>query len=147
MSEPSSSNRLYPVRALSIARSSIRYRMCLKNGLFAGSHGLRCAGAANPFRLAPWETTTQDMGHNYKPEQQASNGGAMDLFPLYTGTAGPPPLLDAGVPPAVATTGVTMAYFDGNTVSALWDYAQNYSLNDNSWTTTFGPSTPGALNL
>jgi len=105
------------------------------------------AGAANPFRLAPWETATQDMGHNYKPEQQASNGGAMDLFPLYTGTAGPPPLLDAGVPPAVATTGATMAYFDGNTVSALWDYAQNYSLNDNSWTTTFGPSTPGALNL
>ena len=40
-----------------------------------------------------------------------------------------------------------MAYFDGNTVSALWGYAQNYALNDNSWTTNFGPSTPGAINL
>jgi phospholipase C len=40
-----------------------------------------------------------------------------------------------------------MAYFDGNTVSLLWGYAQNYALNDNSWTTQFGPSTPGAINL
>jgi phospholipase C len=40
-----------------------------------------------------------------------------------------------------------MAYYDGNTVSALWHYAQQYALNDNSWTTTFGPSTPGAINL
>jgi phospholipase C len=83
------------------------------------------------------------MGHNYKPEQQASNGGAMDLFPLYTGTAGPPP----GSPAAALTTAAVMAYFDGNTVSAMWNYAQNYALSDNSWTTTFGPSTPGVLNL
>jgi phospholipase C len=101
-------------------------------------------GATNPFRLGPSQAATQDMGHNYKPEQQASNDGAMDLFPEFTGTAGPPPDMDGG--PGM-TTGAVMAFFDGNTASALWSYAQNYALNDNAWTTTFGPSTPGALNL
>jgi len=100
-------------------------------------------GAANPFRLAPSQAATQDQGHNYKPEQQASDNGAMDLFPEFTGTAGPPP----GAPAAATTKGLVMAYFDGNTVSAMWNYAQNFAMNDNSWTTTFGPSTPGAINL
>ena len=40
-----------------------------------------------------------------------------------------------------------MAYYDGNTLGTFWSYAQNYALNDNSWTTNFGPSTPGAINL
>ena len=101
------------------------------------------ADAANPFRLSPAQGATQDMGHNYKPEQQASDNNAMDLFPKYTGTAGPPP----SSPTAALTKGAVMAYYDGNTVSALWGYAQEFALNDNSWTTTFGPSTPGAINL
>ena len=40
-----------------------------------------------------------------------------------------------------------MGYYDGNTVTALWNYAQNFSLNDNSFDTNFGPSTPGAINV
>ena len=40
-----------------------------------------------------------------------------------------------------------MGYFDGNTVTALWNYAQHYALEDHFFNTTFGPSTPGALNL
>ena len=40
-----------------------------------------------------------------------------------------------------------MDYYDGNTVTALWNYAQHYTLNDNSYSTQFGPSTPGAINL
>ena len=40
-----------------------------------------------------------------------------------------------------------MGYYDGNTVTALWNYAQHYALNDNSYDTNFGPSTPGAINL
>jgi len=99
--------------------------------------------AANPFRLSPAQAATQDQGHNYKPEQQASDNGAMDLFPEFTGTEGPPP----SSPTAAPTKGLVMAYYDGNTVSAIWHYAQEYALNDNSWTTTFGPSTPGAVNL
>ena len=40
-----------------------------------------------------------------------------------------------------------MGYFDGNTVTALWNYAQNFAMSDNSWSDTFGPSTPGALHM
>jgi phospholipase C len=38
-------------------------------------------------------------------------------------------------------------YYDGNTVTALWNYAQGFAMSDNSFGTTFGPSTPGAVNL
>jgi phospholipase C len=40
-----------------------------------------------------------------------------------------------------------MGYYDGNTVTALWNYAQHFAMSDNSYDTNFGPSTPGALNL
>jgi phospholipase C len=40
-----------------------------------------------------------------------------------------------------------MDYYDGNTVTAMWNYAQNFALNDRSFGTTFGPSHIGALNL
>ncbi len=100
--------------------------------------------AINPFLLSgAAQAWTPDQGHNYKPEQQASNGGAMDLFPDFTGTAGPPP----SAPPAASTKGLVMAYYDATTVSAYWSWAQNYAMSDNSWTTTFGPSTPGVMNL
>jgi phospholipase C len=101
------------------------------------------AGAANPFRLSSAFAATADQGHNYKPEQQATNGGLMDSFPAFTGTAGPPP----SAPATGGTKGLVMAYFDGNTVTALWNYAQFYAMSDNSWSTQFGPSTPGAINL
>ena len=98
--------------------------------------------AANPIRLGPSQAATADMGHLYTPEQRAAHGGAMDLFPLYVGNGGPPPASLAAL-----GKGLVMAYYDGNTVSAIWSYAQNFALNDNSWSTTFGPSTPGAINL
>ena len=40
-----------------------------------------------------------------------------------------------------------MGYYDGNTVTALWNYARHYAMSDDSFGTTFGPSTPGAVNL
>jgi phospholipase C len=40
-----------------------------------------------------------------------------------------------------------MGYYDGNTTTAYWNYAQHFAMSDNSFDTTFGPSTPGALNL
>ena len=40
-----------------------------------------------------------------------------------------------------------MGYFDGGTTTALWNYAQHFAMSDNSYGTTFGPSTVGALNL
>jgi phospholipase C len=102
------------------------------------------AGATNPFRLDRSQVATRDQDHDYGDEQAAAHGGLMDLFPKAVGTAGPPP---NPPPPAVTTTGLTMGYFDGNTVTALWNYAQHYAMSDNSYGTTFGPSTPGLLNL
>jgi phospholipase C len=40
-----------------------------------------------------------------------------------------------------------MNYFDGNTVTGLWNYAQRFAMSDNFYGTGFGQSTPGALNL
>src|SRR5208337_3622602 len=102
------------------------------------------SGAINPFRLDPSQAATADQDHNYGPEQMAFDSGLMDLFPVSVGTAGSPP----NPPPSgVQTKGLTMGYFDGNTVTALWYYAQRFAMSDNSWDTIFGPSTPGALNL
>jgi phospholipase C len=100
--------------------------------------------AANPFRLDRTQASTADQDHDYTPEQMAFDNGLMDLFPLSVGSAGPPP----NAPPStVDTTALTMGYYDGNTVTAMWNYAQNFAMNDNSFDTNFGPSTPGALNL
>jgi phospholipase C len=100
-------------------------------------------GATNPFRLDRSEAATADQDHDYTPEQLAFDHGLMDAFPASVGTAGPPP---TGTP-ILATTGLTMGYYDGNTVTALWNYAQRYAMSDNSYDTNFGPSTPGAINL
>jgi phospholipase C len=97
-------------------------------------------GATNPFRLDRTQAATADQDHDYTPEQQAFHGGLMDSFPKYTGTPGPPP---NGQP----TTGLVMGYYDGNTVTAYWNYAQRFAMSDNSYDTNFGPSTDGALNL
>lgn len=102
------------------------------------------AGATNPFRLDRSQAATADQNHNYGPEQTAAHMGLLDLFPKSVGTAGPPP----NAPPTTVTTnGLVMGYYDGNTVTALWNYAQHFALSDNSYVTTFGPSTPGLLNL
>ena len=45
------------------------------------------------------------------------------------------------------TTGLVMGYYDGNTVTALWNYAQHFAMSDNFYDTNFGPSTPGAINV
>ena len=101
------------------------------------------AGATNPFRLDRSQAATSDQNHNYGPEQAATHFGLMDLFPSKVGTAGPPP----NAPPIILTKGLNMGYYDGNTVTALWNYAQHFAMSDNSFDTTFGPSTPGLLNL
>jgi phospholipase C len=115
-----------------------------------GNGKVNGAGATNPFRLAPSQALTTDQGHNESPEESAYDNGKMDGFPAWVGTPGGNPaahLPPAPPPAAVATTGLTMGYFDGNTVTAMWNYAQYFALNDNNYTTQFGPSTPGAINL
>src|ERR1700757_609357 len=94
-----------------------------------------------PMRLGgPTQQVTCDQDHDYRAEQLAFNNGAMDRFVEHTeGPACPPPTFNVA--------GLVMGYYDGNSVTALWNYAQHFALNDNSFNTTFGPSTPGHLNL
>ncbi|MGA8479819.1 MAG: alkaline phosphatase family protein [Chthoniobacterales bacterium] len=88
-----------------------------------------------PQRIDRSNAATADQDHGYMAEQQAFDAGLMDKFVQFTGTP------EGGGPSLV------MDYFDGNTVTALWNYAQHFALSDNSYDTVFGPSTPGALNL
>ena len=110
------------------------------------------AGATNPFRLDRSQSNTASQSHNYTNEQKAFDNGKADLFPLdvgsdfitgLTNTSAAAPLGS----PAFNTTGQTMGFFDGNTVTAMWNYAQNFAMSDNAWSDTFGPSTPGLLNM
>jgi phospholipase C len=99
------------------------------------------SAASNPFRLDRTQANTADQNHGYTPEQQAYDNGKNDLFPLDVGTG------TSGGAGAFGTKAQVMGYFDGNTVTALWNYAQNYAMSDNAWDDHFGPSTPGALNM
>jgi phospholipase C len=99
------------------------------------------ADAAEPFRLDRTQAATADQNHAYTAEQQAYDGGRADLFPKYTGKATP------GGVGAFGTKGQVMGYFDGNTVTALWHYAQHFAMSDDAYTDTYGPSTPGALEV
>jgi phospholipase C len=101
-------------------------------------------GAANPFRLNRSQALTSSQNHSYAPEEASFDEGLMDLFPSKTGAAGGTPIL---YPAVTNTKGMVMGYFDGNTVTAMWTYAQHYALSDNSYNSTFGPSSPGAINL
>jgi phospholipase C len=106
------------------------------------------AGATNPYRLDRSQAATNDQDHAYGPEQTAFDSGKMDLFPLSVGNADNSTLATAtGASTISTTTGLTMGYFDGNTVTAMWNYAQKFAMNDHSFGSTFGPSTPGAINL
>jgi phospholipase C len=95
-----------------------------------------------PFRLDRSQAATCDQDHVYKDEQAAMNAGLMDKFVENVGTKG-----TAKSGNTVCHPNDVMGYFDGNTVTAVWNYAQHFAMSDNSFGTTFGPSTPGALNL
>jgi phospholipase C len=100
------------------------------------------ANSYNPERLTPSEALTCDQNHGYTPEEEAFDGGKMDMFVQDTQTD-----VCTGQPILFGQPGLVMDYYDGNTVTALWNYAQDYAMSDNNYDTDFGPSTPGALNL
>jgi phospholipase C len=129
---------------IDLTLSNPNFNSMAPTGPTGGSSHQNGVGAALPFRLSSSQALTSDQGHNDNPEQGAYDNGLMDGFPAYTGFPSSPPL--PNVYP-YNTTGVTMGYYDGNTVTAVWNYAQFYALNDNHYTPVFGPSTPGALNL
>ena len=106
----------------------------------------RNPNSSKPFRIDRTQSYTCDQDHEYTAEQKARNGGLMDQFVRF----------DAHAPfnarqfchkSAAGQWDTVMGYFDGNTVTALWNYAQHFALSDNSYATMSGQSTRGALNL
>jgi phospholipase C len=85
---------------------------------------------------------TCDQDHDYNDEQKAFDGGKMDKFVTTVGTAS-----GSGPTGQPCKASDVMNYYDGNTVTGLWNYAQHFAMSDNSFGTTFGPSSPGAINL
>src|ERR1700722_6337655 len=92
----------------------------------------------NPNSEQPWRISRSravsviaacDNDHSYTAEQNAYDRGLADKFVEFTGSR------DKGCP-----KNFVMGYVDGNTVTAVWNYAQHFVLNDNFFGTTFGPS-------
>lgn len=83
-----------------------------------------------PFRLDRSQVATIEPAHHYTQLQQMAHGGLLDQF-VQVNSGDPTP----------------MGYFDGNTVTALWNYAQNFAMSDNCFATTMTPSAPGHVNL
>src|SRR6516164_8200967 len=102
--------------------------------------------SAQPFRLGHNQASTCDQNHNYGAEQSAFDQGLMDKFPETIGVS-ESAFCDVSFSYGHLNGDLVMGYFDGNTVTALWNYAQVFAMSDNSYGTTFGPSTPGLLNL
>lgn len=103
------------------------------NGLTSALRRLN-QNSAKPFLLTLDVLSINSPLHFYTTLQQACDSGLMDKFVQTTGSVCIPP-------------SVVMGYFDGNTVTALWNYAQFFSMSDNFRTTNIGASTVGAINL
>jgi phospholipase C len=99
----------------------------------------RNPNSTNPFRLDRANAVTCDMDHAYSAEQKAYHGGLVNHVVQAT--------TEYAEKQRNCDPQLVMGHYDGNTVAALWSYAQHFALNDNSFGTMFGPSTPGALNL
>jgi phospholipase C len=107
-----------------------------------GANGLAGALITNnpnstaPFRLDPAQASTCDNDNHYTDEQKAYDHGLLDKFPENTSATA------AGCPPALV-----MGYYDGNTITGIWNYAQNFAMSDNFFATNFGTTVMGHLNL
>jgi phospholipase C len=91
-----------------------------------------------PFRLDRSQNVTCDNDNAYTDEQKAFDGGLMDKFATITSVA---------VTASCPIVGLAMGYYDGNTVTALWNYAQHFAMSDNFFDTEFGTTVMGHLNL
>jgi len=92
--------------------------------------------SAGPFRLDRALETTCDNSNHYTDEQKAYNLGLLNKFPESTSATG-----------SSCTPNLSMGYYDGNTVTALWNYAQYFAMSDNFFDTEFGTTVMGHLNL
>jgi phospholipase C len=113
------------------------------NGLSSTALQTSNPNSANPFRLNPSQQRTCDITHSYTGEQKQYHGGLMDKFVQFSD-----PLFSFNPKESgKCNQNQVMGYYDGNTVSALWNYAQHFAMSDNFYGSTFGPSVPGHINL
>ena len=94
---------------------------------------------ANPWRLDKSQVVTVascDPNHGYTALQKEIDGGLMDKF-----------VQNSALSIQHCDPKLVMGYFDGNTVTALWNYAQHYAMSDNFHSSSIDPSLPGAINL
>ncbi len=94
----------------------------------------------NPFRFDRSDSNIVaicDNDHEYSAIQESYNGGIINKFVS-------PVKHDAN---KNCKPDQSMGYFDGNTVAALWNYAQHFAISDNSYSTNFGASLAGHINL
>ena len=90
--------------------------------------------STKPFRLDRGQESLCDNDNHYTDEQNAYHAGLLDQFPESTNGTGCP-------------AASNMGYYDGNTVTALWNYAQHFAMSDNFFDTEFGTTVMGHLNL
>lgn len=85
-----------------------------------------------PFRLdrGEFQHCPVPPKHHYTQLQELAHGGLMDQYIQLN-----------------PQCSFVMGYYDGNTVTALWNYAQRFAMSDNFHSTTFTPSSPGAINI
>jgi phospholipase C len=94
---------------------------------------------ANPWRLGKSQAATValcDPDHSYTALQKEMDGGLMDKF-----------VQNSALASQHCDRKLVMGYFDGNTVTALWNYAQHFAMSDNFHSSNIAPSLPGAINL
>jgi phospholipase C len=101
---------------------------------------------SNPFRISRLDSYTCDMSHDYTPELEARNQGLMNQYVAF-GDKKEGTELQFCHENAAGQLDTDLGYFDGNTVTALWNYAQYFAMADNFFATTSGESTRGHLNL
>jgi phospholipase C len=89
-----------------------------------------------PFRLDRTQNVTCDNDNHYTDEQNATHAGLIDKYAAITSATG-----------AGCTPNLSMGYYDGNTVTALWNYAQRFAMGDNFFATNYGTTVMGHLNL
>ncbi len=113
--------------------------------------GQNGSGRVNPTRLAPNQELTNFESNGYTRTQIDVDNGLMDRF-VYKQTT-PPPILYTvgGVQKSFDATygqgaNIAMDYWDGNTFTGLWNYAQFYATSDRNFTTGYGESIIGNIN-
>jgi phospholipase C len=110
-------------------------------------------GTIQPFRLGPDQHASDlddvDHGHARMAEKMDLPGGTgtpkMDQFAVVEEAKYTPPGANAVPLKAKQMGELTMAYVDCDTIPFMWNYAARFTLFDDIFQTTIGPSTPNAI--